>query len=224
MEHTDTITLSEKRARFAITFVVMSVAVGTALNIFIAIGMQYIQSDLILGYATFAEVFRAIVGLGYGAVVIVFIASAITFIMWFWKAYGNLQKMGSWMLDARGWTIGCWFVPLFNVYLPYMHMRQMFDAVNALLVEKDELSLHRVSTRIVGTWWGILLFVGFLSQFTNKISVFVFAKPVIYGIVILVVSVLNILLAYVTVRLIRSFVVAEKELMAKSDNDDNLNL
>jgi hypothetical protein len=51
---------------------------------------------------------------------VVFVISAITFIMWFRRAYYNLHiKLENKLLQPEGWAAGGWFVPIVCLYRPY---------------------------------------------------------------------------------------------------------
>jgi hypothetical protein len=48
-----------------------------------------------------------------------FIATVVVFLMWFSRAYQNLERLGAGALRyKRGWAIGAWFVPFLNLVRP----------------------------------------------------------------------------------------------------------
>jgi hypothetical protein len=47
------------------------------------------------------------------------IATAVLFIMWFSRAYRNVERLGARPLRYKpGWAIGAWFVPILNLFRP----------------------------------------------------------------------------------------------------------
>lgn len=224
MEQTYTITSSEKRARFAVTFIVIATALVVVQNT-----LGYVNVQVLFQYSGLVRedllyIYYTVIGLIGSAVVLMFIASSVSFIMWFWKAYGNLEKLGCWTLSARGWTIGCWFIPLANLYLPYMYMREMFDGANRLLTDKNELSRNRASTKAVLIWWILFVSLILFNQLSHELIPFLRSNRIAYSIVIATSSILVVISGIFAVKMIRSYVAAEKELMMKPNNDDNLNL
>lgn len=50
---------------------------------------------------------------------LVFFVTAIIFMTWFHRAYANLEPLGNPSLTfTPGWAVGCWFVPILNLYRP----------------------------------------------------------------------------------------------------------
>ena len=48
-----------------------------------------------------------------------FIATIVLFLMWFSRAYQNVERLGGGPLRyGRGWAIGAWFVPVLNLFRP----------------------------------------------------------------------------------------------------------
>lgn len=50
---------------------------------------------------------------------IVYVPTAIAFIAWLFRVYGNLEPLGARKLRyGRGWAIGGWFLPIGNLFIP----------------------------------------------------------------------------------------------------------
>jgi hypothetical protein len=52
------------------------------------------------------------------------IVCAVAFIAWLWRAYTNAQVLTGGSDHGRGWTVGAWFVPLVNLVLPCLLVRE----------------------------------------------------------------------------------------------------
>lgn len=215
---------SEKRSRFAITFILLTVSLSVLMGVMGYFELLIRNGTIALSDLNIVNTYSIIARFLVVAYFIMFWASAICFIMWFWKAYGNLKELGCWTLGARGWTIGCWFIPLANLYLPYMYMREMFDGANRLLTDKNELSRNRASTKAVLIWWILFVSLILFNQLSHELIPFLRSNRIAYSIVIATSSILVVISGIFAVKMIRSYVVAEKELMMKPNNDDNLNL
>jgi len=62
------------------------------------------------------EIRQGVVGL---TLLVVSIATIVLFLMWFFRAYRNLPRLGAAQLRyGHGWAIGAWFVPILNLFRP----------------------------------------------------------------------------------------------------------
>jgi hypothetical protein len=71
-----------------------------------------------------ADIALALFGLLQG---LVFLATAVLFIIWFYRAYTNLRPLGA--PEPRhgvGWTIGAWFVPVLDLVLPKLMLNEIW--------------------------------------------------------------------------------------------------
>lgn len=84
--------------------------------------------------------------------------AGVMFLVWLWRARRNaeLQAGPASQRTARGWTIGGWFCPVANLWMPY---RVVIDIYRA---SSDR---HRFGN-IVGAWW-VLLLLNYLVGITS---------------------------------------------------------
>jgi hypothetical protein len=92
-----------------------------------------------------AALLLTIGGLGQ---LLAFLASAITFLWWFYRATSNAQRFADHPLEhGPGWAIGGFFVPFLNLVRPYQIARTIESiASNA--------SQH---SGILGAWWAAFI-------------------------------------------------------------------
>ena len=82
----------------------------------------------------------------------IWIAAAILFLKWVYRSNRNAREMGvAGLKFTPGWAVGCYFVPFANLGLPFLAMREIWNA-----------SLGRVEgtarpAYLVGWWWGLYL-------------------------------------------------------------------
>lgn len=70
-----------------------------------------------LGEPTWFDLLELITGL---LQITVFIATAIFFLIWLYRVYGNLRSLGASTVEyTPGWAVGWFFVPLANLVIPY---------------------------------------------------------------------------------------------------------
>jgi hypothetical protein len=98
-----------------------------------------------------------------GLQLLAFLITAICWIIWFRRAYGNLTLMGTRKSDyAPGWAIGCWFVPIVNLFRPYRLTKEVWlrSANRNALDSVKQL----VTPGLVSIWWGINILSGLLGR------------------------------------------------------------
>lgn len=102
---------------------------------------------------------------------IAYITSAVTFIMWFRRAYYNLHTQIFNLNHDEGWAAGAWFVPFLNLFRPYQIMKELYQETEHLLVERVENYQTHNHTALLGGWWALWIFVSFVGQFVFRYSV-----------------------------------------------------
>lgn len=96
---------------------------------------------------------------------IAFIICAVLFIMWFRRAYNNLnlsRRTTTYFEEA--WASGGWFVPFLNLGRPYSIMKEIWDKTQ----DATSNLLNRKGSAIVGWWWAMWL----VSNVTANIASF----------------------------------------------------
>lgn len=99
--------------------------------------------------------------------ILTFLASVITFVMWFRRSYYNLYKSYEILLSyPEQWAAVCWFVPLINLYRPYVIAKEIWDGYQQL---KPNLYITPKSTAVVKVWWFSWLFYNLFHLCCNVI-------------------------------------------------------
>jgi len=96
-----------------------------------------------------AKASDAMVELTSGLRAAVFIATAIPFGMWIYRANKNARALGAvGMKSSAGWAVGSYFVPFVNLFAPFLAMREIWRAsANPGNPESAP------STPLLGWWW-----------------------------------------------------------------------
>jgi Domain of unknown function (DUF4328) len=154
--------------------------------------------------------------LGFSVISIVF------FIKWFRRAYFNLQRRVSNVSFEEHWSALSWFIPLINLYRPYVIMKELFIATKFQLndVNKDDL----LDLKIVNIWWflfifdrfgfrifGVILYSSRVMNY-NSFNIDIFNQLYVFGLLITTVS-----LTFYTLKLIRNYSKAEELLIISHD-------
>ena len=133
---------------------------------------------------------------------IVFLISVLFFLRWFRRAYYNLHRKFDSLSFQEGWSIGVWFIPIFNLIGPYEIMKELFVKTGDYLEEQGVEDTKLVSAKIVKIWWALWLFwaiheiVIFSPRFSSMLSMQILEILSIFIFVILSLS---------TIRLIKNY-------------------
>jgi len=79
-------------------------------------------------------------------------AGAIGFLVWFQRAYRNCAHLtGRPLRYGVGWSIGAWFIPIFNLWRPKQIANDVWRGGDAAARNNPEWNSLRVSTAV--HWW-----------------------------------------------------------------------
>lgn len=87
-------------------------------------------------------------------VFVVYVLTAVSFLMWTHRASKNLRPLGS--HDQRfspGWAVGWWFIPIAWVFLPYQVVAEVWRGSNPYTPPDVDWKRGTVSA-LLGWWWG----------------------------------------------------------------------
>ena len=105
--------------------------------------------------------------------IVVYIATAATFLMWLSRSYKNLSALSSSPSTyAPGWAIGAFFVPFLNLVRPFQIVRELWhrsDSSSTVATVWTK-SQKPPTPPIVGWWWGVWLVAGVLGQAVWRFS------------------------------------------------------
>jgi len=89
----------------------------------------------------------------------VVISTAVAFMMWSYRVHGNLRALGARNLRySPGWAVGIWFIPIFNLFVPFLIMREIWAGSDPAGLRTDPLQRSYGGTwALVGCWWGFHL-------------------------------------------------------------------
>ena len=100
------------------------------------------------------------------------IATAVVFLTWLARAYGNLTALGAQGLDySPGWAVGYYFIPILNLFRPCQVMQQTWRASDpAYALAQPRLWKQAPGSAVVGMWWAFWLITNIASQVSTRIN------------------------------------------------------
>ena len=165
---------NDKRAKIAITliWIVMGLEILSLLSSYLQANLlnKFLTGEtLAIGEGDTNDIREQIIGLLY---TIVYIASAVTFIMWFRRAYYNLHQKVTYLSYGEGWAAGAWFVPILNWFRPLQIMNDLYRYTPEFLAKHNINVAGKLKMGILGIWWtlwvGNNIFGNVLFQISRK--------------------------------------------------------
>lgn len=96
----------------------------------------------------------------------VFIAAALAALLWIHRANANAHALGAAdMMVSPGWAVGWYFVPLMNLVMPYLAMRELWKAS----ARPGDWQLEPAPPTILA-WWLLWLASGVAGTIALRLS------------------------------------------------------
>ena len=211
------------RAKNAIiaVLVVMSLDIISGLS---SVMQLDLLNDVSNGVAVSDEAFAAndlreqAIGYAYLAA---FIVSAVFFILWFRRAYYNLQVRTGNCQHSDGWAAGSWFLPIISLYRPYQIMRELATETSSLLSIASGKEV-KSDTDTIGIWWALWIITNYIGNylFKNVFGVETVEDFINTTILQIVNAVIAIPMALVTVSMIKKYAAKETALNQEEKSSD----
>jgi len=150
------------------------------------------------------------------------LVSAVTFILWFRRAYFNLhQKVGN-LSQPEGWAAGAWFVPIINLYRPYQIMKELYVETKEILFRTG--TGKDFSTAALGWWWTLWIISNILGQFVFRYSLRAktIDELITSTVAGMVSNIIGIPLAIITVKIISDYAKVEPLLLNAYEIGDDM--
>lgn len=157
------------------------------------------------------------------------IICVFTFISWFWQAYYNLNIITKSCNYKNIWAIIGWFIPVINLFVPYRIMNELYTKTDKYLLERHLLTNIRYSptdrpnTKLVKWWWALVIVVAaaLILRFSLTVINPVYLMGGSGNIAILLFNQIGyILLAFVTIIVIREYQKAEYLLFYNQEEEE----
>ena len=109
--------------------------------------------------------------------VVLYLATGVTFLVWFHRVHKNLPGLGGRQLKySPGWAVGGFLVPFLNLVRPLQVMREAWHGSDPSGLERDmgpsgpSLRNQLGTPALMGWWWAFFLISGFLGNLIMRMS------------------------------------------------------
>ncbi|MDQ5843759.1 MAG: DUF4328 domain-containing protein [Acidobacteriota bacterium] len=95
---------------------------------------------------------------------LVYVVTAVVFLMWFYRSYENLPSFGIAKREIKyssGWAVGSFFVPLISLVVPYRAMKELW---NKSVPHTSRMFGDLSPPGFFPLWWGVWLISSFANQ------------------------------------------------------------
>jgi hypothetical protein len=102
--------------------------------------------------------------------IVIFIVTAIVFLMWLHRSSSNLTAFGYWKSQgySPAWTVGSFFVPIVNLFVPYQVTKYVWQKSRPATAEP--FSFSNSPPGFFPAWWGFWLASNFVTNIHFRMS------------------------------------------------------
>ena len=148
------------------------------------------------------------------------IISGIIFIQWFRRAYYNLHQLVKHLSFSEGWAAGSWFVPILNLFRPFQIMKELFEETKKILTKKDIKIDENFSINFLDLWWGLWIINAIIGQIIFHYQDKTYEDLFESNILSIISNVIDIVLGFITIKIIKAYSNLESLLYEINDNED----
>lgn len=192
-------------------FVVLMLWLNIA-TLLVAILFEGLQLSMILGGdvsdAAWEENYnrQRAIGIVY---LLIYLVTAVPFAMWIYRANVNSRGFGAHgMKFSAGWSVGWYFVPIGNLFMPFRSMREIWQ------ISGNPHGWQRVPVgRLVYCWWGLWLGGSLLGQVLRFWPQLNLRDWTVTTVGYIIMDVIMIILSVVAIKLLRQVIANQDALV-----------
>ncbi len=129
------------------------------------------DSTMHLGNGATVPFGLGIIGLASAFEVPIRLATVILFLIWEYRAFGNLSALKARNLEfSPGWSVGWWFIPFANLVKPFQVVRELYNESNPNFDdETGYLNISPGTPEIVGFWWAVFIISNIIFRVSDML-------------------------------------------------------
>jgi Domain of unknown function (DUF4328) len=212
---------NQDRAKYAIVLIII-----IAILEFLALFAEAFQNSILQKYLIGKEVDIKTSTLSDNIVQILaiitlvcYVVSAVTFIMWFRRAYYNLHLRVENLSHYEGAAATSWFIPFINFARPYIIMKELYERSTELLKQKDLYIDSKINTNYIPIWWALWILNNVLGQISFRMSksLTTIEEYLNFSYFNFIAGIISIILAIITIKVIKDYSEVEPLLIDMND-------
>jgi hypothetical protein len=99
---------------------------------------------------------------------LVYLVTAIVFLVWFYRAYANLKPLGAHGLThTPGGAVLGWFIPFLNLVRPVQVLQEIWRQSDPEAVRRKDTQLPGISG-LIGVWWAMWLITNVVGGIVGR--------------------------------------------------------
>jgi Domain of unknown function (DUF4328) len=100
------------------------------------------------------------------------LVTAVTFMMWVYRAYSNLPALGATGLKTTpGMAVGVFFIPILNLFRPYQAVSEIYKASDPSIGRNGaDTRQHLPGWSVMGWWWTFWIISNLLGQLAFRMA------------------------------------------------------
>lgn len=102
----------------------------------------------------------------------VYVFAAVTFLLWLFRTYKNLEPLGSeYTKFSPGWSVGWWFIPLANLVMPFKAVRGVWAESDPDSVGNEDFlsGLEPSAPFFMSAWWAFWIIANIFTNITTRV-------------------------------------------------------
>ncbi len=141
-----------------------------------------------------------------------YFTSAITFILWFRRAYYNLHTKINYLNFPEEWASYAWFTPVLNLFRPFKIMKELFTETNLYLSERSKGFTPKENSTVLTIWWALWVITGVFGQIIYRMDGESLDELLTSTFLSMVQEMIGIPLALITMKIIKDYAKLEEQL------------
>lgn len=98
-----------------------------------------------------------------------YLTSAIIFIRWFRRAYGNLHRLGiSNIKYSETMAVWSWIIPIIVFFRPVQIMNEIWNKTQEKINEYDSTYTAKNGGLLIGLWWALFIISNFVGRYVMR--------------------------------------------------------
>ena len=223
----ETVRPNGERARIAV--ILLCVVIVVELVVLVSDYLQYnLLNEILLGDFAMEEAESSdrrqqIVGI---ISIVVFVASGVTFINWFRRAYYNLHVKFSHLGFQEQHALWSWFIPILSLFRPYRIMKEIYYRTELHLSKNAAYGASGLTHSVVGWWWTLWIVNNLVGQFVFRTAMSAETSEEFINntIASMVSSLIGIASALLAIQMIRDYAAVEPLLAIPDEEPEAENL